>query len=77
MSTTAASTGETIASNINAELDRLGWDYDRLATESGMTRGRLVSYRADAGRMTMGELWLVAVALGVMPSHLAREEVRA
>lgn len=68
----AAEAGQVIASNIAHHLDRLDWDYDRLADASGLSWGDVVTHRADAGAMSVDEMRAIARALGVLPSDLAK-----
>lgn len=65
ISTTATTTGETIASNIAQQLEQHGWEYNELATATGLPWSTLVAYRSDASDMTAYELTLVAEALEV------------
>lgn len=51
--------GETIARNINAQLERLGWEYDDLAAASGLSRGEVVAHRGDASDLSMYDLALI------------------
>ncbi|MDT0201358.1 helix-turn-helix domain-containing protein [Nocardioides sp. AE5] len=72
MTTTVHTLGETIAVNIAQHMNRLDWDFDRLAEESALTWGELVRHRADASAMSLDDLALIATALGVTPADLAR-----
>ncbi|QLQ10945.1 MAG: helix-turn-helix transcriptional regulator [Nocardioidaceae bacterium] len=68
--TTPATLGEHIAQEIARHLDRLGWDYKRLAEEAGLSWGELLRTSGDASSITFDELAAIAQALGVMPSAL-------
>lgn len=68
-----ADLGRMTALGIAWRMEALDWDYERLAAESGIEWGTLVSYRADASEMRMNELAAVAAALGTEPSALMVE----
>ena len=68
--TTRNPLADTIASNIKAELDRLGWGYDDLARAVDLPIERVSEWQAAATSMELNELAAVAQALGLTASSL-------
>lgn len=67
---TTPTLGESIAHNIALRMEALGWNYERLAVETGLTWGELVRWRTDAADMELGTLVAIADALGIAAHEL-------
>lgn len=64
----------TLGARVRFERQQRGWTQRELATESGVSIDRVAAIEADQSAPSIGDIALIAAALGVSVVSLARAE---